>query len=76
MLKVKVVAFGPLTDQLPREQMVEVAPGATTRSLLSQLGLDAQAEHLKVAIDGAIVANDAALVDGAEIMLLPPSSGG
>ena len=32
--------------------------------------------HLAIALDGRLVADDAALVEGAELALLPPVSGG
>ena len=79
-MRVRVVAFGVLKDWLGgAEQGVELREGATVGELLVQLG-ERQAElplrGIAVSVNAEYAAASQVLMEGDEVGLLPPVSGG
>lgn len=75
MLAHTILLFGPLRDRFGASSItVQLAEGVPLTRLLEHLGADA--EHTRVAVDGAIVDPSTRLETAAEIALLPPVSGG
>jgi len=77
-LTVQVLAFGPLASNLGgRSSNHRVPMGSTIEDLITQLDLVSWLDMgLSVAVNGTRCAPDRTLVDGDEIALLPPVSGG
>jgi len=77
-----VLLFASARDRAGRDALtVELASGATAAALIQACvavapSLGPLAPHLRVAMDHALVAPEAAIRDGAELALLPPVSGG
>lgn len=81
-MKIRLLAFASAGDALGASEMdLEMPDGSRVVDLRARL----DREHpkisplwprLAVAVDGRVVAPDAPLVDGAEVALLPPVSGG
>lgn len=77
-ISVTVIAFGQVGEELGgRHHERHVVAGATVRDLVMELGLEAWISFgLSVAVNGDRCGMDTVLVDGAELALLPPVSGG
>ena len=78
-IKVKMIFFGPLVDEIgTREIIVALQRGTALIELADQFHLSAQIGNgLRVAIDGEITDDfDQILNDGAELAFLPPVSVG
>ena len=77
-ISVTVIAFGQVGEELGgRHHERHVVAGATVRDLVMELGLEAWiAFGLSVAVNGDRCGMDTVLLDGAELALLPPVSGG
>lgn len=77
-MQVKVIAFGPLAEQIGgREHNIEVPPSSSVRFLLEEIGIDMWlSQGLMVSINGQQVGEDEPLDEGDEVALLPPVSGG
>ena len=76
---VTVTFFADLRRFLPRgadgPQRYTVATGATIADLLAQIGIPDDAE-ITIGVDGEVAKREAALHDGADVMLLSPMEGG
>ena len=77
-MQVKVLAFGPLAEEMGgREHQVEVPPSSSVRFLLEELGVDSWIDRgLVISMNGQKVDGDEPLSEGDEVALLPPVSGG
>lgn len=77
-MQVKVLAFGPLAEEMGgREHQVEVPPSSSVRFLLEELGVDSWINQgLVISMNGQKVDGDEPLSEGDEVALLPPVSGG
>ena len=77
-ISVTVIAFGQVGEELGgRHHERHVVAGATVRDLVMELGLEAWISFgLSAAVNGDRCGMDTVLVDGAELALLPPVSGG
>jgi molybdopterin synthase catalytic subunit len=81
-MRIQLFAFATASEALGAEQAdFEIADGATVAGLREELSRQhpALAElwpKLAIAVDGEIVGGEAVLVDGCEVALLPPVSGG
>ena len=77
-MQVKVMAFGPLSEQIGgREHNLEVPPSSSVRFLLEEIGIEMWlSQGLIVSINGKKVGEDEPLDEGDEVALLPPVSGG
>lgn len=81
-IKVKVLMFASLADRLGvREVVMELPAGSTADQAISKLGerfpeLAPLRESLAVAVNLDYVASGQGLVDGDELALIPPVSGG
>lgn len=77
-MQVKVLAFGPLADEMGgKEHDFEMKPNTSIRFLLEELGVEMWlSQGLVVSINGRKVGEDEPVCDGDEIALLPPVSGG
>tara|TARA_Y100000748_G_C15455626_1_gene472775 strand:+ start:449 stop:682 length:234 start_codon:yes stop_codon:yes gene_type:complete len=77
-MQVKVLAFGPLAEEMAgREHIVEVPPNTSIRFLLEEIGVDGWiSQGLVISMNGEKVDGDEPLSEGDEIALLPPVSGG
>tara|TARA_Y100000766_G_scaffold270257_1_gene267992 strand:- start:1079 stop:1312 length:234 start_codon:yes stop_codon:yes gene_type:complete len=77
-MQVKVLAFGPLAEEMGgREHIVEVPPNTSIRFLLEEIGVDGWiSQGLVISMNGEKVDGDEPLSEGDEIALLPPVSGG
>ena len=77
-MQVKVLAFGPLAEEMGgREHIVEVPPSTSIRLLLEEMGVDEWiSQGLVISMNGEKVDGDEPLSEGDEIALLPPVSGG
>lgn len=75
---ITLLAFGPLGERLGgRSHTIHLTPPLTIRELVIQQGLEEWIDFgLSVALNGTRCSLDEALVDGCEIALLPPVSGG
>jgi molybdopterin converting factor small subunit len=75
-MQVKVIAFGPLAEQIEgREHNIEVPPSSSVH--LEEIGIDMWlSQGLMVSINGQQVGEDEPLAEGDEVALLPPVSGG
>jgi molybdopterin synthase catalytic subunit len=81
-MRVRLVAFASAAEALgSRQRQLELPDGSSVADLLTVLETSAPAftdlrERLAVAIDGRLVTSQEGLVDGCEVALLPPVSGG
>lgn len=81
-MRLRLLAFATAGDALgASETSLELPDGSTVGDLRAALGRSHPAmaplwPRLAVAVDGALVGDDAPLRDGAEVALLPPVSGG
>ena len=77
-MQVKVLAFGPLAEEMGgREHIVEVSPSTSIRFLLEEMGVDGWiSQGLVISMNGEKVDGDEPLSEGDEVALLPPVSGG
>ena len=78
VMQVKVMAFGPLAEQIGgREHNLEVPPSSSVRFLLEEIGVEMWlSQGLIVSVNGEKVGEDEPLDEGDEVALLPPVSGG
>ena len=78
LMQVKVLAFGPLAEEMGgREHIVEVPPSTSIRFLLEEMGVDGWiSQGLVICVNGEKVDGDEPLSEGDEVALLPPVSGG
>lgn len=79
-MKVTCVCFGPLRTHLPvgtagNRADIELPAGASVATLATSLGI-ADASLRALLVDGVQAGADSALHDGAEVVLMPPFSGG
>ena len=76
-MDLRVRCFGPLAEEIGSAELHLSFDGAVVSDLIAHLGLEAWVRMgLSVAVDGTMVPHDAPLVDGGEVVLLPPVSGG
>ena len=77
-ITVHVLAFGPAAERLEgRHHTKAIQSGTTAGECAVSLGLeDWLGMGMALAIDGERVERDTVLVDGVELALLPPVSGG
>jgi molybdopterin synthase catalytic subunit len=81
-MKVRVLFFAQARERAGRASSELALPeGSRLDDALPALarefpGLESLWPHLAVAVDGRLARRDAALVDGSELALLPPVSGG
>jgi len=81
-MRVRLLAFASAAEALgDAERELELPDGTTAGTLRARLLADHPAfapllPRLAIAVDGQVVGDDAPLVDGAEVALLPPVSGG
>lgn len=75
---VKVLAFGPLAEELGgREHQITLPSGSAIRFLVEEMGLDHWlGQGLALAVNGNRVEEDFPLTENDEVALLPPVSGG
>ena len=76
-MRVVVELYAGLRKHLDNHEKieVEVAEGTTIGELVASFGV-AQTEARNAAIDGQIVYPDDPVVDGCEVMVIPPIAGG
>ena len=79
-MKVTCVCFGPLRAHLPdgtvgNRASIEVPDGASVLTLADTLGIAGSSLHALL-VDGTQAEPTSALHDGAEVVLMPPFSGG
>lgn len=77
-IAVAVIAFGQVGEQLGGRHHERMVPeGLTVRDLVVELGLEEWITFgLSVALNGDRCSMETPLMEGAEIALLPPVSGG
>jgi len=81
-MRVRLLAFASAADAVGgAEQDLEVPPGTTVAALRELLGarypmLLPLLPRIAIAVGGEVVGDEAPLVDGVEVALLPPVSGG
>ena len=76
-ITVSVVAFGPLSEEIQRQQELEIAKHSTIQDLIDLMELQKWVDNgLTVAINGDICSIEQVLSNADEIALLPPVSGG
>ena len=78
-MSVTVLYFASLRDAAGRESEILPQPeslAALYEQLRARHGLPLARERLRVAVDGAFCAWDAAVPEGAEVAFIPPVSGG
>ena len=76
-ITVSVVAFGPLSEEIQRQQEIRLTANSTIHDLIHSMGLTSWLENgLTVAINGDRCDIQNILSNGDEIALLPPVSGG
>ena len=76
-ITVSVVAFGPLSEEIQRQQEIHLTNHSTIKDLIDSLNLQKWLENgLTVAINGDICDIEKVLSNNDEIALLPPVSGG
>jgi molybdopterin synthase sulfur carrier subunit len=78
-MSVTVLYFASLRDTAGRDSEVLDTPDslpALYASLKEQHGFALTLDRLRVAVDGAFVAWDSAVADGAVVAFIPPVSGG
>ena len=81
-MRINVLYFAQARERAGRSSgSLELPEGSRVADALTAIrrgapALDPLWPHLAVAVDGVLVAADAALREGAELALLPPVSGG
>ncbi len=76
-ITVSVVAFGPLSEEIPRRQDIVIEKDSTISDLISTMNIQKWLENgLTIAINGDRCEVNHILIQGDEIALLPPVSGG
>mgnify|MGYP001378971134 CR=1 FL=1 len=77
-MQVRVIAFGPLAEQLGgKEHQIEIPPNSSVRFLIEEIGAEVWlSNRLSININGKKVGEDEPLFEGDEVALLPPVSGG
>ena len=77
-MQVRVIAFGPLAEQLGgKEHDIEIPPSSSVRFLIEEIGIEMWLSRgLSISVNGNKVGEDEPLVAGDEVALLPPVSGG
>ena len=76
-ITVSVVAFGPLSEEIQRRQDIVIEKDSTISDLISMMNIQKWFENgLTVAINGDRCEVNHILIQGDEIALLPPVSGG
>ena len=78
-MSVNVLYFASLRDAAGCDSEIVETPEslpALYEALKAKRGFALGADRLRVAVDGAFVAWDSAVRDGAEIAFIPPVSGG
>jgi len=80
-MRVRVLCFGILRDVLGAEFQLELASGSNVAAVARQCEVRAPQlaslwPRIAVAVNQAYVGRDTGLVDGDEVALLPPVSGG
>jgi molybdopterin synthase catalytic subunit len=81
-MRIRLLAFASASDALGApERELELADGARVGDLRGQLAsrfpaLSPLLARLAIAVDGEIAGDARTLVEGAEVALLPPVSGG
>lgn len=78
-MSVTVLYFASLRDAAGRDSEAVATPPtlvALYEDLRARHGFPMPRERLRVAVDGAFVAWDAPVRDGAEVAFIPPVSGG
>ena len=81
-MKIRLLAFATAAEALGSDRAeIELASGATLGDLRRALAtrstaLAARLPTVALAVDGELAADSRALVDGCEVALLPPVSGG
>ena len=77
-MKIKVIAFGCLTDILGKD-MMELEDVSNTDLLKSKLYAkypDLKRRKYKIAVNQQIISEDISLDENSEVVLLPPFAGG
>jgi molybdopterin synthase sulfur carrier subunit len=76
----KLLYFASLADRAGRSEEVRESTARTARELYAEVagahGFTFAQDRLRVAVNGAFVGWDEALVERAEVVFLPPVSGG
>lgn len=76
-ITVSVVAFGPLSEEIQRQQELEIAKHSNIQDLIDLMELQKWVDNgLTVAVNGDICSIEQVLSNADEIALLPPVSGG
>ena len=76
-VSVSVVAFGPLKDEIAQNQIVILDNNSTIEHLIRILKIEKWLDQgLTVALNGNRCELSSMLIDGDEVALLPPVSGG
>ena len=76
-MKVRVIAFGPLTDIMGRKELhVEASDLDQLKLTLEQQFPGLSERKFAVAVNREFVTGNTTLPEDAEVALLPPSSGG
>ena len=76
-ITVSVVAFGPMSEEIQRQQELEIAKHSTIQDLIDLMELQKWVDNgLTVAVNGDICSIEQVLSNADEIALLPPVSGG
>lgn len=79
-VQVRLLYFAALAEAAGRESETITTAARDLRALYldraKALAIDWPIEHLRVAVDGAFAGWDSPLHDGAEVVFIPPVSGG
>ncbi len=79
-MNLKVLYFAALAEAAGRDDEVVSTTAADLRALYAERaaehGFDWPVEHLRVALDGVFVPWDSPPREGAEVVFIPPVSGG
>lgn len=80
-MRVRLLAFASAADVLGDERVLEVADGSRVEDLERRLAVDFPTlagllPYVAWSVDGTLVARSSPLVEGCEVAVLPPVSGG
>ena len=76
MISIQIKMMGMLQGKTPESGVLELAEGATIRSALEHLGVEADSVHV-FTINGELTRDKTSLLeDGVELVVLPPVGGG